>query len=131
MPSKKVIPVSMVEPENLPYSRIVEYGDLIFVTGIVSSNYITGKPTYGDINSETVNALENLGRVLEEAGSSLDNILKTTVFLSNKSDFHAMNDKYRQFFQKDPPARSTIVVNLVGDYKVEIEAIAGKIDMPS
>ena len=109
---------------GIPVSSAVRFGDLLFCAGQVSVNPATGKPELGTVESETRRVLENLKIVLESAGSSLDKVLKTTVFLTDLGEFDTMNRVYREFFPKDPPARSTVQVKLVKGFKVEIECIA-------
>ena len=107
-----------------PLSRAVCYGSLVFVSGTVSEDIETRKPLLGTIESETEQIIKNIEVILKAAGSSLDCVLKTQVFLSDVKYFQQMNDVYRKFFPHDPPARSTIGIILAGDYKLEIEAVA-------
>jgi 2-iminobutanoate/2-iminopropanoate deaminase len=102
----------------LPFSAAVRYGGLLFLSGN------TGEPGTG-ITTETRQALENIRSVLETAGSSLDRVLKVTVFLADIDDYDAMNEVYSEFFGTQPPARSTLAASaLAGGARVEIEAIA-------
>jgi 2-iminobutanoate/2-iminopropanoate deaminase len=110
-----------------PYSQgvKVEKGGLIFVSGQIPINPESGELISGSIGEETRQVLKNLKAILEEAGSGLDKVVKTTVFLKNMDDFAEMNQIYSEFFQKDPPARSTVEVSrLPKGVRIEVEAIA-------
>ena len=124
---KEVVKIEGAKKTAIPISLGVIAGDFIFVSGQVSMNLDTGEPLRGDIKTETRQVLENIKRILESAGSSLEKIVKTTVFLGNIEDYSAMNEVYAEYFPRDPPARSCFAVGkLAGNYKVEIEAIAVK-----
>lgn len=108
-----------------PYSQAVRVGDLIFAAGQVAIAPAIGKLVEGGIAAQTRQALNNLSAVLEAAGSSLAQVVKTTVFLTDMGDFAAMNSVYAEFFPTDPPARSTVgVARLPLGALVEIEAVA-------
>ena len=110
-----------------PYSQAVklEGESLIFVSGQIALNPKTGDRIHGGVVQETRHVLENLKNVLETAGSGLDKVVKTTVFLHSMDDFGVMNEVYSEYFKDDPPARSTIEVSrLPKGMKVEIEAVA-------
>ena len=108
-----------------PYSQAVRAGDFVFAAGQVAIDPAAGKLIGGDVAAQTRQALTNLSAVLAAAGSSLDRVVKTTVFLKDIGDFKAMNAVYAEFFPSDPPARSTIeVAALPLGALVEIEAIA-------
>ena len=122
---RKTVHTASAPPAIGPYSQAVVAGDLLVFTagqiGIVPS---TGQVVSADIQGQTRQVLENLKAVLQEAGSSLDRVLKTTVFLKDMNDFAAMNEVYGQYFKESPPARSTVeVARLPKDVRVEIEAI--------
>ncbi len=107
-----------------PYSQAIEYGGMIFTSGQVSLN-AEGAVMPDDVAGQTKNVLNNLKNILESQGSSLDKVIKTTVFLKDMNDFAKMNEVYAQFFTELPPARSTIeVARLPKDAKVEIEVTA-------
>lgn len=109
-----------------PYSQAMRSGDLIFTAGQISLDPHSMELTaVGDISGQTQRVLTSLKAILEEAGASLDTVLKTTVFLASMDDFAAMNEVYGQFFDKHRPARSTVEVSrLPKDVLVEIDAIA-------
>ena len=108
-----------------PYSQGLRFGDLIFVSGQIPLDPVTGQIVEGGVAAQTERVLKNLAAVLHTAGSGLDKALKTTVYLKDLSDFGAMNEVYARFFPAQPPARSTVqVARLPRDVSVEIEVIA-------
>jgi 2-iminobutanoate/2-iminopropanoate deaminase len=108
-----------------PYSQAIRAGGFIFCSGQIPFDPRTGEFVPGGIQEQTEQVLRNLMAVLEAAGSSLDRVVKTTVFLSNLNDFGAMNEVYGRFFKESCPARSTIEAGrLPRDARIEIEAIA-------
>jgi len=108
-----------------PYSQAIASGDLVFASGQVALDPQTGQLSEGDIKVQTRRALENLTAVLQAAGSSTAQVVKTTVFLTTMGHFAAMNEVYAEFFLGDPPARSTVAVaELPRGALVEVEAIA-------
>jgi 2-iminobutanoate/2-iminopropanoate deaminase len=108
-----------------PYSQAIVTGNFVFCSGQVPLEPASGALVEGDVRAQTRRALENLSGVLNAAGSSLAQVVKTTVFLVSMSDFAAMNEVYAELFPGDPPARSTIAVaELPKGARVEIEAIA-------
>ena len=108
-----------------PYSQgIVAQGSFLYTAGQIGLVPGSGQVIGPDIQAQTRQALENLKAILEEGGSSLSSVVKTTVFLKDMNEFTAMNEVYGEFFKESPPARSTIeVARLPKDVKVEIEAI--------
>lgn len=112
---------------NLPFSPAVTFGPFVFVSGIVGRNHSTGEIVLGDIDAQTRQAMENIRHQLELAGSSLERVLKVTIFLTDMKLFRKMNDAYCSFFAEDYPARSCAEVSAVPDPEalVEIECIAG------
>lgn len=124
-PEKKVV-VSDKAPEPIgPYSAGISTGNLIFTAGQLGIDRQTGEIVAGGIEAETRQALMNLQYILEAAGSSIQQVLKTTVFLRDMNEFGRMNAVYGEFFTVKPPARSTIqVAALPKAGAVEIEAIA-------
>ena len=108
-----------------PYSQAVRAGDLLFVSGQIPVDPATGEVVEPTIQAQAKRSLDNVKAVLEAAGASLDNVVKTTVFLKSMDDFVEMNRVYQSFFQADCPARSAVqVAKLPKDVLVEIEAIA-------
>ena len=111
-----------------PYSQAVRIGDLLYTSGQVALDPATGQVVAGGIEAQTVRVLENLKAVLEAAGTDLDHVVKTTVFLKDMNDFAAMNATYGRYLAPDgvvAPARSTVeVARLPKDVLVEIEVIA-------
>lgn len=108
-----------------PYSQAIRVGDFIFCAGQAGLDPATGKLVSGGIEAETRRVLQNLSAALEAAGSSLGQVVKTTVFMTNLDDFKTMNAIYAEFFPSAPPARSTVQVSrLPAGASVEIEAIA-------
>lgn len=109
-----------------PYSQAKQFGELIFTSGQIPLN-ANGEFINGDIKEQTKQVLENLASVLKEGDSSLQNVIKTTVFLADMNDFNAMNEVYEKYFGSNKPARSTICVKeLPKKALVEIECIAVK-----
>lgn len=108
-----------------PYSQGMIAGDLVFCSGQVPIDPQTGQIVSGSIEDETRRVLDNVRGVLEAAGTSLDRIVKTTIFLADMNDFAAVNAIYGSYFVQEPPARSTVqVARLPRDVRIEIEAIA-------
>lgn len=108
-----------------PYSQGIRAGDFVFCAGQAGLDPATGKLVEGGIEAETRRVLKNLSAVLEQAGTSLKNVVKTTVFLTDMDEFKTMNAIYAEFFPVNPPARSTVQVSrLPAGARVEIEAIA-------
>lgn len=108
-----------------PYSQVVRFGNLLFLSGQVAVDPHSGQVVEGEIEAHTERVLNNLKAVLEAAGSSLGQVLKTTVFLKDMNDFSRMNEVYGRYFTDKPPARSTVEVSrFPREVKVEIEAIA-------
>lgn len=108
-----------------PYSQAVQAGDYVFCAGQAGFDPATGRLVEGGIEAETRRVLQNLSAVLEQAGTSIQNAVKTTVFLTDMDEFKAMNAIYAEFFPSNPPARSTVqVARLPGGARVEIEVIA-------
>ena len=107
-----------------PYSQAIKAGGLIFVSGQLPVDPASGQFPAG-VQAQTRQSLTNAGQILEAAGSGLDKVVKTTVFLADMNDFAAMNEVYATFFSGDFPARSAVqVARLPKDALVEIECIA-------
>jgi 2-iminobutanoate/2-iminopropanoate deaminase len=111
--------------QGAPYSQAIKANGLVFVSGQLSLKPGEKELTAGDIGSQTEQVFANLRAILEEAGTSLDNVVKTTVFLQSLADFGGMNEVYARHVGERPPARSTVeVAKLPSGALVEIEAIA-------
>ena len=110
-----------------PYSQGIDAGSIVITSGQVPIDPATGAVVEGAIAEQTRQSLTNVQAVLAAAGLTMDNVIKTTVFLKNMNDFAAMNEVYATFFTGNPPARSAVeVARLPKDVLVEIEAIAFK-----
>ena len=108
-----------------PYSQAIRIGQLIYTSGQIALNPVDGTLVGDDVQSQTQQVMHNLQAVLASAGTSLENVVKTTVFLTSMSDFQAMNTIYATFFGEPAPARSTVaVVELPRKALVEIECVA-------
>jgi reactive intermediate/imine deaminase len=110
---------------NLPFSEAVRVGDFLFLSGQVGVTPGTTELVPGGIAEQTRQTLDNISGVLQRNGSSLDRVVKCTVFLADISEWPAMNEVYRTYFPTNPPARSALAANgLAFDARVEIECIA-------
>ncbi|MEK6286391.1 MAG: RidA family protein [Acidobacteriota bacterium] len=108
-----------------PYSQAIRASGLIFASGQIPLDPATMQIVEGGIREQTERVMNNLSAVLQAAGSSLDRVVKTTVFLADLGDFADMNETYGRFFGEAPPARSTVQVSrLPRDVRVEIDVIA-------
>jgi len=108
-----------------PYSSAIRQNGFVFVSGQIPADPQTGELVNGSIEEQTTRVLENVSAVLEGAGLTLADVVKTTVFLKDMNNFARMNETYGKFFPTDPPARTTVeVARLPRDVGIEIEAIA-------
>lgn len=108
-----------------PYSQAIKANGLVFLSGQIAFDPATQQLIDGDVSAQTERVLQNLSAILQAAGSSLAQVVKTTVFLKNMSDFAAMNEVYGRHFTQAPPARSTVeAARLPKDVLVEIDVIA-------
>jgi 2-iminobutanoate/2-iminopropanoate deaminase len=122
---KKVVETDQAPDAIGPYSQGVSRGGFLFVSGQIPVDPVSGKLVDGGISAQTEMVLKNLRGVIEGGGSSLDRILKTTVYMVDLKEFKEMNRVYGEFFGKNPPARATVeVVALPLGSRVEIDAIA-------
>ena len=122
---KEVIKTDRAPGAIGPYSQAIKYGGLVFTAGQVGFDPATGQLVEGGVEEQTRRALENLSAVLEAAGTSLKQAVKTTVFLSDMSLFDAMNGVYKEYFGDQPPARTTVAAaGLPRNALVEIECVA-------
>lgn len=121
---KEVVKAGRALP-GAPYSPCIRAGNLLFVSGQIPLDPSTRQIVSGGFRDQVARCLENLKQLLEEAGSSLDHVVKTTVFVTDLSLFGELNEVYKQYFPADPPARSAVQVSrLPMDAAVEIEAVA-------
>ena len=108
-----------------PYSQAIKANGFVFVSGQIPIDPATGQFVSGGIREQTEQVLKNVSAVLQASGSGLDQVVKTTVFLTDMNDFAAMNEVYGKFFTDIPPARATVAAaGLPRDARVEIEAVA-------
>lgn len=122
---KQIIATETAPKAIGPYSQAVVHNGLAFLSGQIPMDPATGQIVEGDVAAQTERVLENLKAVLAACGSSLGQVLKTTVFLKDMGDFPKMNEVYGRYFAENPPARATVeAARLPRDVKVEIDAIA-------
>ena len=122
---KKIIATEKAPGAIGPYSQAVKAGDLVFLSGQVAIEPVSGQILAEDVVSQAKQVMENLSAVLEESGGSLSDLVKTTVYLTDLNDFAAVNEVYGDYFNADPPARATVEVSrLPRDVMVEIDGIA-------
>jgi 2-iminobutanoate/2-iminopropanoate deaminase len=122
---KQVVHTPKVPPARVPLSQAIRVGDWVFASGQLGLDVKTGKLAEGGVAAETRQICENLKAVLEAAGSSLEKVVKVTIYLVDIGELMAMNNVFNQYFPHDPPARTTLqCVALVGGARVEIEAVA-------
>jgi 2-iminobutanoate/2-iminopropanoate deaminase len=107
-----------------PYSHAVVFGGFVFVAGQGPINPKTQKMELGDIKAETRLELSNISKILTRANSSIENVVKVSVFLADVNDFEAMNEVYWEFFKDNYPARTTVQAILRSGRKIEIDCIA-------
>ena len=122
---KEIITAPNAPKAGGPYSTAVRQNGLVFLSGQIPLDPQSGHLVTGSIEEQTARVLENLSAVLQAAGLSLSDVVKTTVFLKDMDNFARMNETYAKYFSTNPPARSTVeVARLPRDVQVEIEAIA-------
>ena len=108
-----------------PYSQAIKAADLVFISGQIPLDPASGEIAGASIEAQTERVMKNLAAVLKAAGSGLDKVIKTTIYLTDLSDFAVVNEIYGSYFNDSPPARATIEVSgLPKGVKVEIDAIA-------
>lgn len=124
---KKIILTDKAPAPIGPYSQGVQFGSMFFFSGQISIDPATNEVKKGDIQSQTKLVLENISALLKTADLSFQNVLKTTIFLTDMADFPKVNEIYAQYFTENPPARSTVAVKeLPKGLNVEIEVIAAR-----
>ena len=127
MSPKKVILTDKAPAPVGPYSQAIQAGNFLFVAGQIPFDTTTNEIVFGDVQKATKVVLENIKTIVEEAGYSMDDIVRCRVYLKDMDDFGKMNEIYGQYFTDKPPARAAIeVARLPKDVDVEISAIAWK-----
>jgi 2-iminobutanoate/2-iminopropanoate deaminase len=122
---KEIIQTGRAPAAIGPYSQAVRSGPWVFVSGQIPIDPETGSVIRGDIKAQTRQALKNLDAILQDAGTSLDRVVKTTLYITNMDDFSKVNEAYAPFFPVQPPARACVqVARLPRDVEIEIEAVA-------
>ncbi len=122
---REVIATAQAPQAIGPYSQAIRSQGLIFTSGQVALDPATQQVVAGDVGAQTDRVLKNLAAILQASGSTLEKVLRCTVFLKNMGDFAAMNEVYGRYFKQAPPARSTVEVSrLPKDVLVEIDVIA-------
>lgn len=123
---KEIILTDKASQPKGPYSQAVKYNGLLFISGQIAIKP-NGEAVHGTIEEEAEVVLQNLKAIIEEAGYTMEDVLKTTCFLTDINEFARFNEIYKKYFTKDFPARSTFqVAALPLGFKIEVEAIAGK-----
>ena len=123
--TKSVVATEQAPAAIGPYSQAIKAGEFVFTSGVIPLDPVSGDIVGTDITAQTERVMASLKAVLEAAGSSLDNVVKTTCFLQDLADFAAFNAVYSQSFTSEPPARSTVqVAKLPREVLVEVEAVA-------
>jgi 2-iminobutanoate/2-iminopropanoate deaminase len=122
---KQIVSTSQAPKAIGPYSQAVISGGWVFLSGQIPLDPATGQVFEGDIAAQTARVFENLKAVLQAAGSSLDRVVKTTVYMKDMGEFARMNEMYGTYFTANPPARATVeAARLPRDVRVEIDCIA-------
>jgi 2-iminobutanoate/2-iminopropanoate deaminase len=128
---KKIVSTDRAPKAIGPYSQAVISNGLVFVSGQVPLDPATGQIVAGGIVEQTARVFENIKNVLEAAGCSLEQAVKTTVYLKDMGEFAQMNDVYARYFPANPPARATVeAARLPRDVRIEIDCIATAVDGP-
>lgn len=127
MPEKRAVRTEAAPApfQGAPYSQAIAFGDLVFVSGQLGIDPASNEVAEGGIAAQTERALENVRAILEAAGSSLDKVLKTSIFLVDLGDFGAMNEVYARYMGDEFPARATVQIGaLPSGARIEIEVVA-------
>ena len=125
--SKETVFTSKAPQPVGPYSQAVVCGGFVFLSGQIPVDPKTQKIVEGGIEKQTVQVLENLKNILTSINLDLDDVVKTTVFLSDLANFKPFNSVYTKYFENNPPARTTVQAGLIAGVLVEIDAIAKKL----
>ncbi|WP_243630191.1 RidA family protein [Taibaiella soli] len=124
---KKIIRTDNAPAPIGPYNQAVQFGNMLFVSGQIALDAVSGELIQGDIQTETKKVMENLKAILTEAGMDFSNVLKSTIFLMDMGQFAQVNEVYGSYFGEDAPARETVqVAGLPKGVKVEISVVAAK-----
>lgn len=127
MPKKEVIQTDKAAEPVGPYSQAIRYGDMVLVAGEKGIDPATGKIVDGGIAAETRQTLDNVQAILVEAGLSLDDAIRSVVYMTDLSEFVTMNEVYAEYFKIQPPGRTTVeVTSLPAGAHVEIEVTAAR-----
>jgi 2-iminobutanoate/2-iminopropanoate deaminase len=122
---KQIVSTSQAPRPLGPYSQGIAANGFVYTAGQGAIDPVTNEWRGGSIQDQTRMVLDNIKAILQGAGSGLENVVKVSVFLKNKQDFGKMNEVYKEYFPKDPPARTTVVTDLLrDDMLVEIDAVA-------
>ena len=123
--SKRIIQTELAPAAIGPYSQAIRIGDFLYTSGQIALDPKSGKFLSGEIKEETEQTLRNISAILQADGLELENVIKTTVYLSDLNDFAQMNQIYEKYFSKNKPARACVqVAALPKGAKIEIDAIA-------
>jgi 2-iminobutanoate/2-iminopropanoate deaminase len=123
--NKEIISTSKAPAAIGPYSQAVKAGNLLFTSGQIPIDPVSGEIITADIRKATERCLDNIKAILEAAGSGLDKVIKTVIFIKSMNDFSAVNEVYSRYFTNNQPARSCVEVSrLPKDVTIEIEAVA-------
>jgi len=123
--SKRIIQTELAPAAIGPYSQAIRIGDFLYTSGQIALDPKSGKFLSGEIKEETEQTLKNISAILQADGLELENVIKTTVYLSDLNDFVQMNQIYEKYFSKNKPARACVqVAALPKGAKIEIDAIA-------
>lgn len=129
MSRKTIVPVPGIsEKFDVPLSFVVKADNFLFVSGIPPIDYKTGALVKGDIQTQTRASLSTMKYALESSGSSLDNVVKTTIYITNSAYYKIVNDVYREFFPRDFPARTFVAMSswpMEFDIEIECTALSG------
>ena len=129
--NRKIINTKAAPSAIGPYSQAIKFNNLIFVSGQIAINPDSNEFVNGNIASQTIQVIENIKAILESAGSSLEKILKVTIYITDMKDFNSINIVYSEYFNSSLPARACIEVsNLPRGAKVEMDAIASVDSLP-
>lgn len=124
---KKVISTDQAPAAIGPYSQAIEIGNLIFTSGMIPINPVTGELVTGSVEAQAEQAFTNLKNLIEASGASMDNVIKTVVFIRDMEDFGKINEIYAEYFPEPYPARSCVeVARLPKDVALEVEAVVEK-----